>query len=101
MAALTLVVGCGPEQVNSSNDDECTSHYQPIADAPTRAALKRKLLHDVDPRVRSLHVVDEDPGDDKATINLLNRRQLIVMSLDMWERDDGTWTARRWAQCID
>jgi hypothetical protein len=101
MAALPLVVGCGPEQVNSSSDDECTSHYEPVADAPTRAALKGKLLHGVAPRVRSLHVVDEDPGDDKVTVNLLDRRQQVVMSLDMWQRGDGTWTARRWAQCID
>jgi hypothetical protein len=87
--------------VGSSSDDECTSHYEPVADAPTRATLKGKLLHDVDPRVRSLRVIDEDRVDDKVTVNLLNRRQRVVISLDMWQRDDGTWTARQWAQCTD
>ena len=101
VAALVLVVGCGPERVSSSHDDECTSHYEPVADAPTRAALKRKLLHEVDPQVRSLRFVDDDPDDDKATVNLLNQGNRIVMSLDTWRRDNGTWTAQRWAQCID
>ncbi len=101
--AMTLFVGCSPVQVNSSGDDggDCTSHYEPVADAPTRGALKKRLLRDVDPRTRSLHVIDEDPGDDKVVVNLLNRRNRLLMSLDMWQRDDGTWTAQQWSQCID
>jgi hypothetical protein len=99
--ALVLVVGCGPEQVDSSHDDRCLSHYDPVADAPTRAALKRKLLHEVDTRVRSLRLIEQRPDHDKTTVNLLNRRHLIVVSLDMWQRGNGTWTAQQWAQCTD
>lgn len=100
--AVTLSVGCSPVQVSSSGDDgdDCTSHYEPVADAPNSAALKKRLLRDVDPRTRSLRVFDEGPGD-KVVVNLLNRRNRLIMSLDMWQRDDGTWTAQRWSQCID
>jgi hypothetical protein len=101
-AALTLSVACSPVQVSSSGDDgDCTSHFEPVVNAPTKAALKGRLLRDVDPRTRSLRVIDEDPNDDKVVVNLLNRRDRLIMSLDMWERDDGTWTAQQWSQCID
>lgn len=102
-AALALTVGCSPVQVSSSGDDgdDCTSHYEPVADAPNRGALKTRLLRDVDPRTRSLRIFDESPGDDKVVVNLLDRRNRLIMSLDMWQRADGTWTARRWSQCID
>jgi hypothetical protein len=101
-ASLTLFVGCSPVQMGGTGDDgDCTSHYEPVADAPTKGALKRRLLRDVDPRTRSLRVIDEAPTDDKVVVNLLNRRDRLIMSLDMWERDDGTWTAQQWSQCID
>ena len=101
-AALSLLVGCSPVQVSSSGDDgDCTSHYEPVASAPTRGALKTRLLRDVDPRTRSLRVIDEDPDDDNVVVNLLNHQSRLIMSLDMWERDDGTWTAQQWSQCID
>jgi hypothetical protein len=99
-AALTLLVGCAPTHGERVTSDDCVSHYEPVADAPTRPALKKKLLRDVDPRVRSLRVIDDD-REDKVVVNLINRRNRLVMSLDMWQRDDGTWTARRWSQCID
>ena len=101
-AVLMLLMGCSPVQVSSSGDDgDCTSHYEPVASAPTRNALKTRLLRHVDPRIRSLRVIDEDTNDDKVVVNLLNHRRRLIMSLDMWERDDGTWTAQQWSQCID
>lgn len=101
-AALTLSVACSPVQVSSSGDDgDCTSHYEPVVNAPTKAALKGQFLRDIDPRTRSLRIIDEDPNDDKVVVNLLNRRHRLIASLDMWERDDGTWTAQQWSQCID
>ena len=101
-AAVTLVVACSPEQASSSGDNgNCTSHYNPVADAPTWVALKKNLLEEVEPRVRSLRVIDKDSGHDKVVVNLLNRKHRLVMSLDVWQEDDGTWTARQWSQCID
>jgi hypothetical protein len=95
-------VACAPVQVGSSGDDHgCTSHYEPVAKAPTRHALKTRLLRHVDPRTRSLRVIDDDPSDKKMVVNLLNGRHRLIMSLDMWEQSDGTWTAQRWSQCID
>jgi hypothetical protein len=101
IAAVSLLVGCSPLQGSSPADDACTSRYEPVTSAPTSAALKKNLLQDVDPRVRSLRVIDEDPSDDKVVVNLIGRRDRLIMSLDMWQRDDGTWTAQRWSQCID
>ena len=68
---------------------------------PTRAALERRLLRDVDPRTHSLRILRADSGDDKVVVNLVDGRHRLIMSLDMWQREDGTWTAQRWAQCID
>ena len=51
--------------------------------------------------MRSLKVIDQHPEEGKVYVILLNRRHRTVMSLDMWQRDDGTWTAQQWSQCID
>lgn len=98
-----LVVGCGGPDVMSGTGGggDCTSHYVPVADAPTRAALLRELREDVDRRVRDLRVIDDHSRPGKVVVNLLNARGRNVMSLDMWQRADGSWTARQWSQCID
>ena len=93
-----LVAGC---VMSSTSGGDCTSHYEQVAHAATRPALKRELLHRVDPGVSSLRVLDDDRSDDKVVVNLINGRHRLVMSLDMWQRDDGTWTAEQWSQCID
>ena len=100
VAAVTLpfLVGCAS---SSGGDGDCTSHYEPVADAPTKAGLRHELLERVDPRVRSLKVIDKHHEEGKVYVILLNRRHRTVMSLDMWQRDDGTWTAQQWSQCID
>ncbi|GAA2142236.1 hypothetical protein GCM10009844_13180 [Nocardioides koreensis] len=94
---MPFLIGCA----GSTDGGDCTSHYQPVADAPTREALKKELLEHVDPRVRSMRVIREHPDKGKVYVNLINRRHRSVMSLDMWQRDDGTWTAQQWSQCID
>jgi len=38
---------------------------------------------------------------DARTVNLLDKRQRLVESVDLWRKQDGTWVAQRWAQCID
>ena len=97
LAPALLLLGCS----GSTSGGDCVSHYEPVADAPTLGELKRELREDVDPRVRSLKVIDEHPDKGKVYVVLLNRRNRTVMSLDMWRRNDGTWTARQWSQCID
>ena len=96
-----VLLGCTPVQVGSSGGDDCTSHYERVADGPTRAALERRLLREVDPRTHSLRILRKGSGDDKVVVNLVDGRHRLIMSLDMWQREDGTWTAQRWAQCID
>jgi hypothetical protein len=101
-AVSTLVLaGCTPVQVGSSGGGGCTSHYERVVDAPTRAALERRLLRDVDPRTRSLRILSTEAGEEKTVVNLVSGRHRLIMSLDMWRREDGTWTAQRWSQCID
>jgi hypothetical protein len=94
---LPLLAGC----LSSQPAGDCNSQYEPVANAPTLRELERELREDVDPRVRSLKVIDKHPDEGKVYINLLNRRNRTVMSLDMWRQDDGTWTAQQWSQCID
>ena len=101
VVGLLLLFGCSQNVGSSGDDGPCVSHYEPVASAPTLAMLKRELREDVNPRVRSLKVIDEHPDEDKVYVNLLNSRNRTVMSLDMWQRDDGTWTAQQWSQCID
>lgn len=93
---LLLLTGCS----STTSGGDCVSRYEPVADAPTLRELKQEL-REVDPRVRSLKVIGQHPDEDKVYVNLLNRRNRTVMSLDMWQKDDGTWTAQQWSQCID
>ena len=102
MGPAVLLCGILGACASSTNGGvDCVSHYEQIANAATKPVLKRQLLHDVDPGVRSLLVIDKDKTDDKVVVNLLNRRRHLVMSLEMWQRNDGTWTAQQWSQCID
>ncbi len=98
-AATLLAAGCASPGTTTSSD--CMSHYVHVADAPSRAALLQELREDVDPRVQDLRVIDDGSREGKVTVNLLSGKDRTLMSLDMWQRDDGTWTADRWSQCID
>jgi hypothetical protein len=97
MILLLILSGCS----STTTGEDCVSRYEPVAEARTLKALKHELRHDVDPRVRSLKVIDEHPDKGKVYVNLLNRRNRTVMSLDVWRQGDGTWTAQQWSQCID
>jgi outer membrane murein-binding lipoprotein Lpp len=95
--SLTVLAGCASSE--SSDGEDCTSFYQHVAEARTLSALKARLAHDVDPEARSVRVVGRHDG--KTTINVLNRRNGIVMQVDVWQKSNGRWTAARWLQCID
>lgn len=68
LAPVLLLFGCS----GSTSGGDCASHYDPVADAPTLGELKRELREDVDPRVRSLKVIDEHPDEGKVYVVLLN-----------------------------
>lgn len=55
----------------------------------------------MNPRTRSLRVIDEHGDEDEVYVNLVNRNGRVIMSLEMWQREDGRWTAQQWLQCID
>jgi len=100
LALLAVLLATGCESSGTSAGD-CTSHYERVAHAATRSALKHKVLHHVAPRVHSLLVLDDARSPDKVVVNLLDRKRHLVGSLEMWQQDDGTWTAEQWSQCID
>jgi len=99
IALCLLLSACSTGHGTSSHDPNCTSHYEPIADASSWPALKADLRANVASRVRSVRVVGHE--DDKRVVSLLNRRERVVMQVDAWRTSDGTWVAQRWSQCID
>ena len=99
--ALLTLAGCGSSTGAIAQPGGCTSHYEPVAAAASPVALKNLLLHDIDPNIKTLRVVDPKPDDHKVTVNLLDKSDKIVKSLDMWRKSDGTWVAQQWKQCID
>lgn len=97
---VLALTGCLSEEGTISGGD-CTSHYVEVATAPTKKALKRELLEDVDPRVVRLKVMHDHPDEGKTYVNLVKRNDRLLMALDMWQTEDGDWTAQQWSQCID
>ena len=96
VVSLLLLVGCG----NSTSGGDYVSRYEPVADAPTLRELKRELLEDIDPRVRTLKVIDEHPHEGmglRQPAQPPEPHRVVARHV----ADDGTWTAREWLQCID
>ena len=96
LAVVPVLSGCAGEPSDPTSD--CTSHYEQVAQAPTLAALKVKLVEQT-PRAVSVRVVGRD--GEKRSVNVLSRHPRNLLSLDVWQRDDGRWTAEQWSQCID
>jgi outer membrane biogenesis lipoprotein LolB len=93
-----------------STDDgiDCTSHYAPVASAPSWSALKKAMLtYDERGRVASVRTqergVDVGAGDQQAVrvVDLLDRNGRRVVQVDVWRTDTGGWRAGAWSQCID
>ena len=110
-AALTVFAGCSgsDERGWSSGDDgECTSHYEPVASAPTWDGLKDAMLaYEEWGRVVSVRTQasghDVGAGDQDAVrvVDLLNRQGRRLIQADVWRTDAGAWRAGVWHQCID
>lgn len=97
LRSAIVLAGCMSGE--SPGGGDCTSSYQRVAEARSLSAHKTRLAHDVDPQARSVRVVGQH--DAKTTINVLNRRNRIVMQVDVWQKPNGRWIAARWLQCID
>lgn len=101
VAGITAVVvlgGCGPGESSGGGNPDCTSHYEQIAAAPTLAALERKLIART-PGAVSVRLVGRD-GDERH-LNVLSATPRQLLGVDVWQLDDGSWTAEQWNQCID
>lgn len=96
LAGVVLLSGCAGEVSDPTSD--CTSTYRQVAQAPTLAALKQKLI-DETPRAASVKVVARD--GDKRAVKVLSRHPRNLLTLDVWQLDDGRWTAEQWSRCID
>jgi hypothetical protein len=105
LLACLLPTACSGEGPIS----DCTSHYEPVASAPTWDGLKTEMLANRDwGRVASLRTQARGeeaaggPGDEEVVrvMDLLNRRGGRLIQVDVW-RTDGELRAGAWSQCID
>lgn len=99
LCGVPLLAGCLSDEAGTGNGGDCESHYQLVADAPTLQALKAKLVSEYLPAARSARVVDQHDG--KKVVSVLNRKDRIIMQVDVWQESGGSWTAQEWLQCID
>jgi hypothetical protein len=112
-AACLVLSACGgsPESVGS---DDCVSHYEHIATAPTWVALKTELLaYDGRGPVAGVRTQARGPGLDAdinrygsdrhvvRVIDLLKPNGHRAVQADVWRRDGGSLGAGVWLQCID
>ena len=97
-----LLTGCGAEPAPSTAHrplSDCPmGGYEEVATAPTVARLKRELLRV--PRVHTVRILRHRAEHGKIPVVLLNRKPRTVLSLDMWQLQDGSWTAQSYWACM-
>jgi len=93
-----LLAACQSD--NSGGEDDCTSHYDMLASAPSLRALEAKLRARVLPSVRDIRLQGMSE-DGKRVVDLLNAKGHRVLQIEVWRRADGSWVAGEWLQCID
>ena len=99
LTAVVIVSGCGDDIQNSgAGNPACTSHYDQIAQAPTRAELEQRLIEQT-PRAASVRVISRE--GDRLWVKVQSLRSRNLMSVEVWQLEDGQWTAEQWSQCID
>jgi len=103
LLACGLFSGCE----SASSGDDCVSHYETVAEAPSWDGLKDAMLgYDERGRVASLRTQergnDVGVGDEDAVrvVDLLNRKGRRIVQVEVWRTDDQ-WHAGAWSQCID
>ena len=106
LALLPCALFAGCTSVSSSGDD-CVSHYEPVASAPTWDELKDAMLgYGELGRVASVRTqargADVGAGDQDVVrvVDLLNRNGRRLAQVDVWRTDDRL-RAGVWSQCID
>lgn len=88
--------------------DDCVSHYDSVARAPTWRGLKDAMLEYTE-RGRVASVRTQARGDDVGAgdqdavrvVDLLNRNGRRLVQVDVWRTEAGAWRAGVWSQCID
>lgn len=107
LACLSLT-SCSGITGGTGSDDDCVSHYDNVASAPTWAGLKAAMLDSRDwGRVASIRIqaqgVDVGAGDQDAVrvVDLLGRNGRRLIQVDVWRTEAGAWRAGAWSQCID
>lgn len=111
MRMALAVLACGTLSACASTTeggDDCVSHYEPVASAPTWDALKDAMLgYKERGPVASLRIQarghDVGAGDQDAVraVDLLNRDGRRLVQVDVWRTEAGAWRAGVWSQCID
>lgn len=110
LATCALLTACaGTEEGVSSHDNDCTSHYEPVASAESWSDLRVAMLANRDwGRVASVRTqarrqeAATGPGDQAVVrvVDLLDRKRRRLIQVDVW-RTERVWRAGAWSQCID
>ena len=102
--ACGVLSGCA----GTTDSSDCTSHYDPVAKAPTWADLEDALLAYKE-RGQVASVRTQARGDDVGAgnqdavrvVDLLDHAGQRLVQVDIWRTPSGTWRAGVWEQCID
>lgn len=107
LAVLTCAIlgGCAGTTERGAG---CVSHYEPVASAPTWAALQSAMLgYEERGPVASLRTQarghDVGAGDQDAVrvVDLLTTKGRRLVQVDVWRTEAGGWRAGVWSQCTD
>ena len=92
----------------TTESGDCVSHYDPVASAPTWAAVKDAMLrYEERGRVETLRTqargdaVGAGDRDAVRVVDLLNRNGRRLVQVGVWRTESGAWRAGVWSQCID
>ena len=102
VACSMLVAACqsGIQVASSGDGNDCTSHYDWLAEAPNLHDLEAKLRDHVLPSVRDIRT-QAVSKEGKRVVDLLSAKRRRVLQIELWRRPDGSWVAANWLQCID
>lgn len=94
VVVCAVLAGCGAPETTTRSfpSGPCQVQYREEMTAATLAKLKRKLLRM--PRIANMRTVPSAPRDHKISVALLDRKATVLMALELWHLENGTWTAQ-------
>jgi hypothetical protein len=96
VACAVMLTAC-PSTEGAAVRRECVRHSLPVAQGRDQDALRSLLLSSVLPSARSLE--PKTTADGRRVVRLLNDEGSTVIKVNVWQKPDGTWVARRRSEC--